>query len=390
MSSISFKADSSLFSAALTSVQKIIGDATLEVVDVVFGKDSIRMTAANPVKAISVSRSIPYAERPNTKKGLSAAVNAPVLSGVCANRGEMSFVVEVGDKNEMSFKASKGRYAGTSKLESPLGVDSPIPQEIREGESVKFGDEFRQIFLTTLTSISLTDLSLGVGELEANIRVKNKHMEVVVADVYHGVYVDIPLGKNAPKNIEAHFPLRYVSTIKDFFLGEKSFSLSITDTTIYAWNDNVELALPLLKADRLHTIDEFKAEAFDDIKTVCSYVIKPTSLKQMIDNSMSIFVGDSIIELTCTDKGMRLKAKSEVGTLSEGIPVEAVKKAPKKDYTVSLDANHAADVLSKIPSTSSVRFSLVESGPEGKRAMYDCSSETAKRIFIVGVFAAKD
>ena len=229
----SFEISSNQIQLLLGQLGKVLGKPEFVQFDVT--KEGIRVSGIhNNVKAL-----VSFAT--DCEGVQSFAVNQAVLSGVVRGRGDLKLTFD--GENKLTLAAIKGKYQA-EVITVPTTDISIVPANLRKSSAIPGG---LKTFLLNALPLAVVQSLYTEGYVAITIDSNDTGSSVVCMDNYHGVIVQSKLrGK-----FKISLPTIYVPMITALFSDGTDASIAVDQAYIYGWNENFEMALPLLAVEDL-------------------------------------------------------------------------------------------------------------------------------------------
>lgn len=353
-----FVVDSKELEAVIKNMTKALG--IFDTINVSADAKRLYLTAQASAKAASCV--VPA----TVEKPGQFAIQTSTLLGVTKGRNKVAMSLE---KDVLKFKAESSKnYAGEL-------VTLPFSELVVETEKASL--ELKEDSLAQLNDlislVSITDVNLGNANLlPICIKIGSKGTEISCASRHHMV---LAVDKQLKLDKDAEFVLAPdVIPSLTALAKNTSYKLSITDASVFATNAHFKARLALQQQDRFVTLAQVKAvaKAMQDNKADTKIEASSNAISETLDNILSIYEDNAVIDVTCDGKKLKLACKTKYGSVSDAIDGEC--KGSAKGY--SLHPKIVQDLMTKCKNTT-LTLSLV-----GSKAMTLAFEKNTAKVFM--------
>lgn len=282
---------------------------------------------------------------------------------ITVDLGTLSSVIDKRKDLELDIKESslvvkaKGFTVDLTSMEGQSF--EVIPKDVLEGEDgVQLGSKLMAELMRYLPKIELRPLLSTYSECPVGIKVNDKGAFVACFDFVQSAFVRL-------KNIKADKPFEFVlpsiaqfNTLARELVGHK-YRIVITDTTLYAFNDMVQvsLVLPQQEGEQLQLADVIGlAKSLKEMRYT-RLAFKTEAIKQFLANSRAVYDKDSLFTIKAKDDMAKIELKATVGNTSM---VTKLQERVSKPIELKCDLNFFASIVGK----SSEKVLSLEATPE--------------------------
>lgn len=268
---------------------------------------------------------------------LTVTVDVGLLTSVIEKRKELEMKV---DSNVLLI-SSKGF---TAEL---VGIDGQpvvvVPKEVAEAEDgIVISNKLMKHLLKVLPKIELRPLLSTYSDVPIGVRSTSEGTFVACFDFVQTAYTNIP---EATGEFEFLLPsVSLFNTLTRELAGQK-YKMVITDTTLYAFNSEVQVALSLPQQDgEQPTLDDVAGlvKNLEDVKYT-TLLLDAEAIKAFLGNSRSIYDKDSVFTVSVKNNKVRIDLKATVGNTS--MTTKLLKEA--KDIDFKCDLNFFNSIVQK-------------------------------------------
>ncbi len=329
---MTIKIDNVIFSATLKSMQKL---AQPEVVTLLFKDQILTMKGAGPSSSCRIKLDVENDE-PDTRQEVT--VDISTLVNVTDKLKELELEVT---QSALKIKSRNYNADITAIDGQPVEV---VPKEILKGEDgFTIGSKLMAELLQYLPKIELRPLLSTYSECPIGIKSGPKGTFVACFDFVQTAFLKL----DTPSKEKFQFILPSITqfnTLARELAGQK-YRLVITDTTLYAFNDLVQVALSLPQQDGEQLRLEDVVGLAKSVKEM-SYtklVLSTEKVKHFLANSRAVYDKDSLFTITAKGDRAKVELRATVGNTSMKLKLEkAVKRVELK-----CDLNFFSSIVNK-------------------------------------------
>lgn len=247
----------------------------------------------------------------------------PIL-GVIKGRTTLTFKYE----NDTLVFTDGEKYSGKIEVPEYQEIDLSKPSD---GLEINLSDsEASAVFYQAVEDATLTGAFSQAENMNLLLKMGKKGLIALCFDSYYTVKV-IDSGAKY-EDLQAALDLSIIATIQGVVGKGESYSMTITDSSVYAYSQDFLLRFPAIQVesidDSISNMDSFIGRW---LKSKCSRVwVETTKLKEVLANISSFHQTGVPIDFTLSTKGLTIGIKSATGQMKESIPakVENPEKEP--------------------------------------------------------------
>lgn len=328
--------DGDLLADAVKTIRNVTAGATthLEVTP-----NFLRLTSVNGGTSLMTSVPIKVTEKSKNK---ACALDSVAFATSLTKLKQVTF-----EFLESSLVIKSGRYRAEL-----IAHQYEKQQVIPEGEKEK-GIKIKPKFIDTLTSIlpklELQPLLSTYAFVPFGVKVTKEGAFIASYDFYQAAFVTMD---EITGSFEFVLPNNVFSTLAKEMKGQE-YNLVITESSVYAYNDNFEYATAIPQSDS-NTV------SFDDMQQLHGTLksmtkkegigikIKTEAITQMIDNGKAIYEKDSTFAFEVKGDKCKLELKSSSGKISTVVMLE---EKASKDVAFSCDFHFFSTLMKKAGTT---------------------------------------
>lgn len=333
------KLDGEVLSSYIKSIQKMVQATTISVE---VGKNFASVIGVG--NGNSCSMSIPCEVL--DKKGEAAfSIDANVLLTSVAKRKELSFAI-----TDSAVKVTSGKYEAELLCHQYEKI-VVIPEEAKADKSLKLKDKFLQSLRVNLPKVELKPLLSLYDYIPIGVKATKEGTFVACFDAYQSAfYFDKELTGNLEFTLPSNIFMTIAREIKD-----QDYALIITDSTVYAYNDNFELAMGLVQQDGQQVTLDDMLGLYAGIKKEKGgqrLQMKAEGVKGLLSNAKAVYEKDSTFTFETEGKKCKLHLQSSYGQIKSVVLLDEEPSSPVK---FSCDFNFFSTLLDKAPATLDLR-----------------------------------
>lgn len=236
---------------------------------------------------------------------------------------------------------------------SPFEEVEVVPADVKNDKSgIKLKDKFLNELREILPKLELKPLMASYDYIPFGIKSTKNGTFVACFDHYQSAFYNNP---DLPGNVDFTLPSN-VFTLLTRELKGQNYVMSITDSAVYAFNDNFELALARPQAEGQQLSLDNMLVLYETLKsqgkkgaTVVKF--KKESIVSLTENARAIYERDSTFTFTTKGNKGLMELKSSYGKITNTIMLE---EEPAKPVSFSCDFNFFSTLLAKAPPTISL------------------------------------
>jgi hypothetical protein len=328
---MTIKIDNAIFGTALKSMQKL---AQPEVVTLVFKGQTLIIKGAGQSNSCRVKLDIESDEESKQE----VTVDIATLVSTTDKLKELEFEVS---SSSLKIKSRNFKVDITAIDGQPVEV---VPKEVLSGsEGFVLGSKLMAELLRYLPKIELRPLLSTYSECPIGIKSGPNGTFVACFDFVQSAFLRL----KTPSKEKFEFVLPSIgqfNTLTKELSGQK-YRLVITDTTLYAFNDviQVALALPQQEGEQLQLADVIGlAKSVKELKYK-RLVLNTDKVKHFLSNSRAVYDKDSLFTLTAKGDKAKVELKATVGNTAMTMKLEE----PVKRIEIKCDLNFFSSIVNK-------------------------------------------
>jgi hypothetical protein len=341
---LKIKLDADVLGAAIKSMQRLTQPPSLAVEA---GGGLLTLTGGQNGSLCSLTVPIISVEDKKGEKAFLIDTNA--LLGAISRRKEITLTI----KESSVMVASKG-YSADLMVHAYEKLEV-VPDEVKKDKGgFKLKDKFLKALRENLSKVELKPLLAMYDYVPIGVKAtKDKGTFVACFDDFQSAfYID----KELTGNVEFLLPSNLFGMITRE-LKDQDYTMSITDTAVYAYNDIFELSMarPQTEGDQV-TLDQ-AIGLYADIKKRKDFVdlkIQTEGIRSLLENGKAIYEKDSTFTFKVEGTSCLMTLKSSFGTINGKIKLN---EKPSKDIEFTCDFSFFSTLLEKAPAEMSLRVS---------------------------------
>jgi hypothetical protein len=248
---ISFQTDD--LASALRTLTKIVGTANTIASFEAINSETVKVSSIN--RGIGVGLYLPC--KCSEKVGKTFCVDPAALLAAVAGRRDVSISIEA---SSVIVKA-KGYTA--ELLTTSMDIDSILPDDVKKNNKIKISADLIKFISDSLGALSIKPMLSVESQLPVAVKATAKGVQMVCFDNWHLAYVAT---KKVTGDVAFSIPYNLLELLSKEFSGA-ALNVSITESSVFAYNKAFELSLPLPQADGNSIRPE---EAFEVVATLKS------------------------------------------------------------------------------------------------------------------------
>lgn len=349
----------------LTDVIKDITKAVEQVQSLTFEAGKVLVvTAQNAGKVIAIK----VKDAKILEKG-AFTVKPEVLIGLLKNRKELEMELRDGS---VSFKAPASKtYSGNfvTLPDEKVSLDT-------EATNLNFTDEFVAVLNTIVPAVSINDVHLGkMNPLPVFVKLSGKGAEFSCANDSHMAY-----GRTTAAKFKADalmcLPAGTIPMVNSI-AKNAAYKLAVTESSVFASNDNFRYRIPLEQFDQAISLDDAKGliKQMRGEKSSGCITVKAAELAKTLDNLMSVYEENVPVEFLVKEGALRIRTKTNSGSVSDSLKG---KDAKDMKNAVHVHPQVLGDVLNRIKASSVTIYVvpdkclMMETNVDGVEYLYSC------------------
>lgn len=334
-----FTVDSDLLGGTIKTLQRI---AQVTSISVEVTKGNLLVTGTGNGNSCAINLPCKVTEKSAATK---FSIAADTLVNAVAKRKDIKVSIK-----ETSVQVASSRY-NVELLINQFEKIEVIPDDVKANKSLNLSSKFLDAIRTNLAKIELKPLLSLYDYIPIGIKSTDEGTFVACFDTWQSAFF---FDKELTGKLEFTLPSNVFMTIAKEFKNQ-SYKLSITDSTVYAYNDNFELGIALTQTEGEQITLGHMLALYKSLKTDKSGVkikLKTEGINQLIENAKAVYEKDSTFTFTTKGNKCKLELKSSFGNMSSMIMLE---EAPDKDVSFSCDFSFFSTLLAKAPATLELR-----------------------------------
>jgi hypothetical protein len=331
---MSIQLDTEILSAALATISKVAAGSSVAHFNLM-SKDILQISASN--KGTGVALYIPCSAK--VKEAEFSLEHAKLQAALS---GKKSVEIEVGAG---SIKLKSTRQAA-ELVTVTADKEKILPKGLKEGEAkgtLKIPGELISFIRENISEIELKPILETYSYMPIAVRCSDKGTIIVCYDNWHMAFATT---KKITGKVEFSLPASALSLLAKEFSG-RTYKMSITDSTLYAYNDSFEVKLPLPQQDSQNIIPAENAFelAMGLRKTEGVKVeLAVEDMASLSTNMEAVFKKGEHVEFKIADDVCNIVLKSTFGRIASKVRCRA-----KKKITFRAQFGFMRDILSKMP-----------------------------------------
>lgn len=334
-----FSIDSDLLGGTIRTLQRIaqVISVSLEVT-----KGNVLVTGTGNGNSCCINVPCKIISKSNDSK---FSIAADTLANAISKRKDIKITIK-----DTSIEVNSSRYT-VELLINQFEKIEVVPDAVKADKSLKLSNKFLDAIRTNLSKIELKPLLSLYDYIPIGIRSTDEGTFVACFDTWQSAFF---FDKELTGKLEFTLPSNIFMTIAKEFKNQ-SYKLSITDSTVYAYNDYFELGIALTQTEGEQVTLGHMLALYQNLKKEKSGVkikLKTEGINQLIENSKAVYEKDSTFTFTTKGDKCKLDLKSSFGSMSTMVMLE---ETPAKDVSFSCDFSFFSTLLAKAPPTLELR-----------------------------------
>jgi hypothetical protein len=333
------KVDSDLLSATIKTLQRVAQVAQLSVE---VTKTDLKIRGTNGGSSCLMFCPCKVTTKSEHRK---FSVTAEALATAISKRKEVEITV-----TESAIEINSARYK-VELLTSAYEELEIIPEEVKTNKALKLKTKFIDALRTNLPKIELKPLLALYQYVPIGIKSTDEGTFVACFDSFQSAfYFDPELKGKMEFTLPSNIFLMLAREFKD-----QAYSISITDSAVYAYNEVFELSVALAQAEGEQVTLEHMLSLYENLKKEKGGVrikVKTEGINALIENSRAVYDKDSTFTFTTKGNKCKLELKSAYGSMTSMVMLD---EEPKKDVSFSCDFMFFSTLLAKAPATLDLR-----------------------------------
>lgn len=334
--------DGDLLSDAVKTLRNVTAGATthLEVTP-----NFLRLTSTSSGVSLSTSVPIKVVEK---SKNRACALDSTAFATSLTKLKNVTF-----EFLESSLVIKSGRYK--AELIAHQYEKQQVIPDGEKDKGIKIKPSFIEKLGSILPKLELQPLLSTYAFVPFGVKVTKEGSFIASYDFYQAAFVNLDEVKG---NYEFVLPNNVFSMLAKEMRGQE-YSLVITESSVYAYNDTFEYAVAIPQSDT-NTV------SFDDMQALHSNLkgmvkkegvtvkLKTEAITQMIDNGKAIYEKDSTFEFDVKGDKCKLELKSSSGKISTVVMLD---EKASKDISFSCDFHFFSTLMKK--AGASVKLTVI-------------------------------
>lgn len=277
---------------------------------------------------------------------------------------ELSLFLSLIDKRKnLKFKIEGGTLLISDKnYEAKLVGSEPqdlivIPDEVKSGATTKIKSKLVTKLLQLLPAIELRPLLSTYSDVPLGIRVRKDKTFVACFDFIQSASSTIDYESKSEFDILVPSASLFNQLNKEF--GSQSYDLSVTESVLYAWTDQIEVALSLPQPDGDQiSLDDAQGlvEQLDSLEYK-SMLFSTEKIQEFLQSSRSAYDKDSTFEVKASGDKAVLELKAALANMKMTLEL---KKSIKKPIEFKCDLMFFSSIINRCKGNT-VRLKVNES-----------------------------
>lgn len=246
--------------------------------------------------------------------------------------------------NDSSIKVQSQRYEAELLINAFEKIEV-VPDEVKNDKAIKLKSKFMARINELLPKLQLKPLMSVYDYIPFGIKATKDGTFISCFDQYQSAFVfDSDLTGSLNFTLPSSVFVRIAKEVKD-----QDYSMSVSESSLYAWNDQFELATALAQTEGEQiTLDDMIGLVKQLKKQTDGTLIRlrTEGITSLLENAKSIYEKESTFTFETTEDKCKLHLRSSHGNLSSTIILE---ETPKKNVTITCDFNFFSSLLSKAP-----------------------------------------
>lgn len=328
------KIDGNLLSLTIRTLQKVVA---VQLIAFKVTKNFLKVTGVGNGNAFSMTVPCQVLEK---SKHSSFAIGAANFLDAVNKRPDLTLTV-----SESAVKVVANRYEA-ELLVQPYEEVVVVPDDVKQDKGLKLKDKFLNSVRENLPKLELKPLLAMYDYIPFGIRSTDEGTFMSCFDHFQSAFF---FDKELTGKLDFTLPSNVFSLLAKELKGQ-DYVLQITDTTVYAYNDNFELAIarPQTEGQQItldNMLDLYKS--LKSAKGAKRLKFKKEGVLDLIDNAKAVYEKDSVFTVETKGDKCTLTLKSSYGKVTSRVMLD---EAPDKDLTFSCDFNFFSTLLAKAPS----------------------------------------
>lgn len=337
------KIDSDVLANSIKSLQRLVQAATVSV-EVKKGQFNVTGTGNGNSCLMTVPCTI------EDKKGVASfSIDANVLLGAINKRKEVELTI-----SDSSVVVKAQRYEAELLVHQFEAIEV-VPKEVRESDGLKLKDKFMKALQANLPKLELKPLLAMYDHTLFGVKATKEGTFIACWDTFQmAFYHDKELSGKVEFTMPGNIFAMIAREIKD-----QDYQMSVSDTSIYAFNDMFELAIarPQEEDKNQPGLDNV-ISLYEDLKgrkkDFTGLKIKTEGIKALLENGKGIYEKDATFTFKVTGNKCQLLLKSSFGQVKGAVLLD---DKADKDIEFTCDFSFFSSLLDKAPATLDLRVS---------------------------------
>lgn len=334
------KLDGDLLSSAIKTARSIV---QVQLISLKVSKGFLAIIGVGNGNSIKLTVPVHVVEK---SEHSAFSVGADIILSAVEKRGEL--VIDISDS---SVVVNSKRYQAELLIQ-PYEKVVVVPDEVKEDKGgIKLKDSFLNAIREQLPKMELKPLLAMYDYIPFGVKSTKKGTFIACFDFFQSAFYFDPELKG---DVEFTLPSSLFSTLAKQFKGQ-NYKMSITDTTVYAFNENFELSIARPQTDGQQLTLDNMITLYEDLKAnkiKTKLKLKKEGILALIENVKAVYEKDSTFTFKTSGDKCQLELKSSYGKVKGLVMLE---EAPAKDVEFSCDFNFFSTLLAKAPATVELR-----------------------------------
>jgi hypothetical protein len=323
--------DGPILSDAIKALKSLIGGVNT-FIDV--GPSFLKLSSTYNGNSFMTTVPIKVTEK---SKHRQCAIDSTALQAAVSRLKKMEITL-----GESSLKVKSGRY--TAEIVTHQFEAQQVVPDSEKKKGVPIKSKFLTKISELLPKLELQPLLSTYDYVPFGVKVTEDGAFLASFDYYQAAFVNTDEVKG---KFEFVLPNNIFSMLAKE-IKNQDYNLVITESAVYAYNDNFEYAAAMPQADTNNVSFADMRSLYGDLKKMIKsdgiqVKLKAEAINQIIENGKAIYDKDSTFEFQIKGDKCKLDLRSSSGKVSTMIMLEA----KTKDLTFSCDFNFFSSLMKK-------------------------------------------
>lgn len=341
---MSLNFDTDILTQAIKTIQKVVaGTGNTLVSFQVLNSDTVKVSSFNKGTGIGINVPCRIGKEDKDK---CFSVEPVALLSLLANRKDISLTIK------SSTILIKANAYEAELLTTSVDIDEVLPEDLKSKEKTKLSQDAIAFISQALLGLDLKPMLNVDTFMPVAIRITDKGAKAICYDNFHLAFTS---DRKVTGDLDVVLPYSTLTLLSREF-GGSSFSLVVTESSLYAYNKTYEMAIVLPQQDSQNKIPKDAAfQIITDMKKMDTVVVTLATddLKTLATNMEAIFKKGEYVEFSAEKSSVKATLKSNHGKVSSQLRGSSTQKIKFQTGFAFIK-----DAISKLPDTK-VEFHLV-------------------------------